>query len=308
MTDVILMGPFIGELGWEAMRFAPMLPYMKFKKYKGKDIKYIIYTRPDRFDLYGTFPDILVPLRIDGDGKKFLGNCYRLNNFPLDQYHRLASKFEKTYKKRFNVVKHIFPKIDGKKFSNKSQYSKSEMSFKYSPRKDNYQIVDKFVPKDKPLVVLAPRYRIGFQRNWKYWNEFYDMLSDHSLRSAFNFIICGKEGEYFPDKKDRFLDLTKIPLTENSSLVGILMVILERTFFTCGSQSAIPNMSLLYGVQVLSWGHQKRYHTVDYNIMHTPITFIEDMRYKLDPKVVLKTLNKILTKKLKGEGKHGKTK
>ena len=162
------------------------------------------------------------------------------------------------------------------------------MTFKYSPRKDNYLIVDKFVPKDKPLVVLAPRYRIGFQRNWKHWNEFYNMLSNHSLRSDFNFIICGKEGEYFPDKKNRFLDLTKIPLTENSSLIGILMVVLERTFFTCGSQSAIPNMSLLYGVQVLSWGHQKRYHTVDYNIMHTPIVFIEDMRYDLNPKVVLK--------------------
>jgi len=308
MSDAILIGPCVGEMYWEFSRFAPMIPYMKFKKYKNKDIKYIAYTRPDRFDIYGTFVDILVPLRIEGDGKKFLGNCYRLNDFSLDQYKLLTLKFRKSYKKRFNIVKHIFPKVEGRNFLKKNQYSRSEMMFKYSPRKDNYEIINKYVPHDKPLVVLAPRYKIGFQRNWKHWNLFYDMLADHPLRSKFNFIICGKEGEYVPDKKGRFLDLINIPLTENSSLIGLLMATIEKAFFTCGSQSAIPNISLLYGVQVLEWGHQKRYHTVDYNIMHTPITFLEDMKYDLEPKVILKTLNKILTKKLEGEKKNGKEK
>ena len=161
--------------------------------------------------------------------------------------------------------------------------------------------VNKFVPNDKLLVVLAPRYRPGFKRNWKYWQEFYDMLYNHKLMSNFNFIICGKEGEYTLDKKDRFYDINKISLNENSSLIGLLFAILDKAIFTCGSQSAIPNLSLLRKVESLVWGHQKRFHTVDYNYMKTPITFIEDPKYRLEPKIVLKNLNKLLKKKIEKE-------
>ena len=61
----VLMGPFVGELYWEGGRFAPMLPHMIQSEYKfKKDITYIILTRKERFDLYGKFADILVPLKI----------------------------------------------------------------------------------------------------------------------------------------------------------------------------------------------------------------------------------------------------
>ena len=62
MEDAILMGPFVGELYWEAGRFAPMLPkmYQHDRKNKIQHPKYIILTRQDRFDLYGKFADILV--------------------------------------------------------------------------------------------------------------------------------------------------------------------------------------------------------------------------------------------------------
>jgi len=52
-NDAVLMGPFVGEMYWEAARFAPMLPHMLRSKYKNRKIKYIILTREDRFDLYG---------------------------------------------------------------------------------------------------------------------------------------------------------------------------------------------------------------------------------------------------------------
>ena len=82
----------------------------------------------------------------------------------------------------------------------------------------------------------------------------------------FNFILCGKSGEYIPDKKNRFYDINKIEVNEQSSLVGLLLVALQRAVFTVSSQSAIPNISLLLGTPVLEWGHQKKLHESVYNV------------------------------------------
>ena len=51
--NVVLMGPFVGEFYWEAGRFDPMLPSMRTKEFKNRDVQYIIFTRFERFDLYG---------------------------------------------------------------------------------------------------------------------------------------------------------------------------------------------------------------------------------------------------------------
>ena len=57
----VLFGPFLGELSWEFYRFAPYAIYLKKRN---PDIKLIVLTRKERFDLYGKHADILIPLRI----------------------------------------------------------------------------------------------------------------------------------------------------------------------------------------------------------------------------------------------------
>lgn len=303
--DVVLMGPFVGEFYWEAARFAPMLPAMRAREYKNRDIKYIIFTRKERFDLYGKYADILIPLRIEGDYNPKRPECFRLIGFGKEEVEKLANKFKSKYKD-CNILKHVYPDVAKGRFVNKNQFPRKRMLFRFSPRDENYTVVDQFLPKNgKQNVVLASRFRKGFKRNWGKWPEFYDMLhKDKYLQENFNFIICGKKGEYVADEKNRFLDMTNVPLSVNSSLAGLLLVILERSIFTFGSQSAIPNISLLYGVEVLEFGCQKRYHTITYNVKKTPVTFIESRKYNVDPKDMFKKLKNILTRKL--ENKHGK--
>jgi len=303
--DAILMGPFVGELYWEAGRFAPMLPHMRFKKYKKRNIKYIVYTREERFDLYGKYASIFVPLKIDGDYKKRQPNCFRLNGFKVVEYQKIADKFKVKYIQKYNIIEHIYPNVKKGFFDKKFQYNKNQMLFKFAPRKNNYDLVDSFLPKEKPVVVLAPRFRVGFRRNWRHWQEFYDMLyEDKNLTDTYNFIICGKINEYVPDKHDRFLDMNKIQLNGSSSLIGILLVILENAFFTFGSQSAIPNISLLYKVPVLEFGCQKSLHTKTYNVHNSSIDFIEDCRYSIPANKIYRSFKKILNRK-KGEVKNG---
>jgi hypothetical protein len=300
MEKAVLFGPFVGEMYWEAARFAPMLPFYKKNTYKGKNVKFIILTREERFDLYGCYADILIPLRIEGDYQNKQPNCFRLNNYPIENYHKLASKFKNRYSKRFNVIKHIYPDVSKKNFLNKNQYLKQNMIFKYKPRKENYELVESYISDNKPLVILAPRFRKGFKRNWGNWLAFYDRLAaDKFLNDNFRFIICGKPGEYVPDEKKRFYDMNDITVGKSSSLIGLLLVVMEKSVFTFGSQSAIPNISLLYGVEVLEFGCQKQLHTKTYNIRNTPITFIENKQYDISVDKIFPEFKKLLKKKEK---------
>jgi len=302
--NAILMGPHTGELYWEIARFAPVLPYYKRKKYKNKPIKYIILTREERFDLYGKNADILVPLKIPGDYKTYMPNCFRLDNFPFKEYEKIASDFYKKYSERFNILEHIYPKIKHKLFLQKNQFSPSQMIYEFHPRQQNYELIDEYIQTNKPIVILAPRYRNNTndpksikRRNWPHWVELYDMIYEGKLWKEFTFVICGKKDEYVPDKENRFLDINNIQTDQQSSLVGLLLVLLKRAVLTCGSQSAIPNLSLLEKTEVLEFGHQRTLHTKSYNIKNTKVTFIDDPKYKLDPKILFKNLRKILESK-----------
>ena len=134
----------------------------------------------------------------------------------------------------------------------------------------------------------------------------YRLWNDDELKEKFHFVVCGKKGEYIPDEKKRFYDMNDITLTTGSSLIGILLVILEKAFFTFGSQSAIPNLSLLYGVEVLEFGCQKTLHTRTYNVKNTPITFIENMKYNIEPKEIYRIFRNLLLKKEKMENDKSK--
>jgi hypothetical protein len=302
--NAILMGPFVGELYWEAGRFAPMLSniYQKYRKTKKKHPKYIVLTREDRFDLYGRFADILVPLRIPGDYEDKYPECFRLVGLAESKYKEIVKQFKEKYKEKYNIIKHVYPDIRKGQFVKKDQFPQSEMLFDFKPRQENYDIVENFLPNDKPIVVLSPRFRKGFKRNWNHWPEFYDMIiKDDTLTRDFHFIICGKKGEYIPDPKKRFLDLNDMILGKASSLIGLLLVILEKAFFTFGSQSAIPNLALLYKVDVLEFGCQKMFHTKTYNIHNSPITFIVDKRYNIPPIQIFPKFKDLLYKKRRKE-------
>lgn len=293
----ILIGPIISEFYWEAGRFASILPYLKKKKYRNQDIKYIVLTRCENFDLYGVYANIFLPLKISGDFTKYLPNCYRLNNFPVDQYEKIAKNFRNKYKEKYNIIEHIYPKIDKKNFLNKNQFSQNQMIFEFKPREENYKLIEDYLPKnDKPIIVLAPRFRKDFKRNWNHWPELYNEIWNSNLKDQFNFVICGKSGEYIPDKENRFYDINQIGLSNNSSLAGLLIVTLQKAIFTVGSQSALPNISLLLGVPVLEWGHQKVLHTKTYNIKNTSVKFLEDKKYNIPPKEIFKQLVKQLEK------------
>jgi hypothetical protein len=305
--NAILFGPFVGEMYWECGRFAPILPFYRKNKYRGRDITYVVLTREDRFDMYGKWATILIPLKISGDYIQFKPNCFRLNGMGESEYLSLVKKFRDKYSTRFNIIEHVFPDIKKGKYDNKFQY-RNIYDYNFKPRNKNYDLVNNFLPvNDKHIVIISSRFREGFQRNWPNWQTFFDILYNDPIYNKFNFIICGKKGEYIPDSKNRFLDINQIVLEEGASLIGLLLVLMEKSFFTIGSQSAIPNISLLYGVEVLEFGCQGTLHTKTYNVKKTPITFIDNPKYNIDPLVLFNKFKGLLINKENKENESKKS-
>ncbi len=287
---VVLVGPCIGEMYWEFGRF---VPYVIWKKtYQYQEVPFIVLTRPQMFDAYTGYASILIPLNIPGDGTRYKANCFRLDDFPQDAYNYIIDSFKKQYSS-FQILDHIIPDISKKQFLNKNQFPKDKLLFNYKPRKENYMVLDESLD-NRPYVILAPRYREGMKRNWGHWQTLYDMIFENKdLIRKYNFIICGKSPDYVPDKRDRFFDINSI-VNNKTSLIGITIEAIKRAKLTIGSQSAIPNISLLLKVPVLEWGHQRYLHTIDYNPFKTKVTFIEDMDYNIKPERIYNEILKIL--------------
>jgi hypothetical protein len=300
---VLLVGPILGELWWEFERFAPYVFWRKNElEQKHGKVMLSCLTRRDRFDIYGKHADVLVPLDIPGDGSTYKQDCFRLTNFPIARYDLILENFQKHYS-NYEILEHIYPKIDDKEFLNKNQFPRDKKIYDFIPRASNKQLVESYLKTEKPVVTIASRFRSGFSRNWSYWAKFYDLIATSKHFKNYCFVICGKAPDYVPDRRERFYDVNKIKLNSSSSLIGVTIELLKKSILTVGSQSGIPNISLLLGTPALEWGHQKSLHCIDYNIRDTPVTFIEDMKYRLGPEIVFSEMMKILKRRGEENGK-----
>lgn len=284
----------LGEMYWEFARFVPYFIWKRRKEFKKrKDIDFIVLTQPENFDMYGRYADILIPFRLK-DNLKYKPNCFRLDNLELDKYNSIIKLFKNQFKDRYDILETVYPNITKRQYLNKNQYPQNKMIFDYKPRLANLEVVQKYL-NEKPVVILGPRYRKGLRRNWPYWNELYELISSNQkLMDKYNFVICGKSPDYIPDEKNKFIDINFMEQNINTSLIGLTIECMKKSVLTIGSQSAIPNISLLFKVPVLEWGHQKQLHTVNYNIKRTKVTFLEDMKYKISPNIVYKEMLKLL--------------
>jgi hypothetical protein len=283
-----------GELYWEFARFVPHFIWKRTHQYKKrKDVDFIVMTKPENFDMYGKYASVLVPFKLKDDGK-YKPNCFRLDGISQPQYKQIIDVFKSQFQDRYKILETITPDISKHQYVNKNQFPKNKMDYTYQPRSGNKDVIEKYM-NGKPVVILGPRYRTGYKRNWPYWNELYDLIWENEiLRNKYNFIICGKDPDYIPDQKFRFMDINKFEQNINSSLIGITMECMKKAVLTVGSQSAIPNISLMYNVPAIMWGHQKQLHTVTYNIRRTKVTFLEDMKYDIQPETIYTEITKLL--------------
>lgn len=144
-----IFGPFFGEASWEYFRFAPYAIHLKKNNPKHK---LIVLTRPSRFDFYGQYSDILVPLSVEDDNIENQ-KAFTFTGITENYCKMVVNKIRITYKDRFNDIRHFYPDISPLRYNLKWQFPRDKMDYDFIPRKPNRKLMDTLVYNTKLVVV-----------------------------------------------------------------------------------------------------------------------------------------------------------
>ena len=220
-----LFGPFVGSLEWELYRFAPYAIYLKKRT---PSIKLVVFTRSNRFDLYGQYADVLVPLDIVGDDES-KQDCFKSESFSLSKYKEAVRKFQKGYRKKYIIKKHFYPSIEGFRYKLKWQFPRYQMSYDFQPRQSNTNLVNQMFPEPTIFVDLS----------WLESSKKKEVFKD---LSGYDFINYGD-----------FKEKVTPQLSDKTSVLGCVIRLLKRSKLTIGNlNSPISHLSILLGTPLVS--------------------------------------------------------
>lgn len=159
-SDAYLFGPFIGEFSWEFFRFAPYAIYLKKLR---PTVSLIVLTRPYRFDLYGNYADVLVPLKLKLIEKYHKEKCFSVTNYSERDYKLIAQYFFDKYNQKYDIFGHYYPDINWR-YNVKWQFPNNMMSYDFRPRKENKLLVDSIIKEGKIIYFdgVEKRYVPGY--------------------------------------------------------------------------------------------------------------------------------------------------
>jgi len=227
VKSCFLFGPFIGSLTYEMFQFAPYMIYLK--KYKPL-IGSVVFTRPSRFDLYGQYADILVPLRVREDLEH---ESFTIDGFQTSEYDLLKDGFRKQFKKKYNVKGRFCPNIESFRFKLKWQFPRYLMDYGFMPRLSNQGLLSRKLRTNPELFVDLSGLKNGQKQP----------VLKQIRESGYSFVNC--------ENLNETLDFDKNDL--NVSLLGCVILLLKGAQFTIGNlRSPISHLSLLLGTPVIS--------------------------------------------------------
>ena len=247
--EAYLFGPFIGSLEYELFRFAPYVIYLKRNE---PQTKIIVLTRSSRFDLYGQYPDVLIPLNIENDIIE-KQECFSIKEYPLKQYFYISDWFVKKYKNKFNIKDHFYPSILGFRSKIKWQFPRMKMNYDFKPRKKNIEIVNNLST-----------------------TSFYNLL-DLSWTKDKDKIISelNKDDINYTDLFEIEYMLEDLVDEKYSTKLGCLIEIIKRCKFLTGNlNSPLTHIALLLNKEVISINETLTDDSINLiNPMKTNITF-----------------------------------
>lgn len=216
--NAYLFGPFIGELSWEFYHFAPLAIYLKKLQ---PNISTVVLTREDRFDLYGKYADILVPMRLKLVNKYHTEDCFKITNYPEEDYKSIKDYFFNRYRERFDIFEHFYPDI-GWRYNFKWQYSNSMMNYDFKPRDENKVIVDSVIKELDNII-----YFDGLEKQYL---SGYNIIDSRSFKFQIEKLLNGK-----------------------SSYLGCVIELLKRCKFVVGKISNdVSKLSLLLKIPLIN--------------------------------------------------------
>jgi hypothetical protein len=228
----ILFGPFFGEASWEYFRFSPYAIYMKKTN---PDSLLIALTRESRFDLYGQWADILVPLKIK-DEKIYTQKAFKLLGYDIETCKRITELFRVNYKKKYRVKDHYIPDVSSLRYKLKWQYPRDKMDYDFRPRRANHSVVNEIV-KEKEMIVVDEGYT--------YISDTYDIVNiNNFIRTVKRIIKEGYKITFFGCLIE-LLKKSKFVVSNLDSDIGRLSVLLQTPLIYPNRDISTDNVMLL---------------------------------------------------------------
>jgi hypothetical protein len=215
--NAYLFGPFFGELTWEFYRFAPYAIYLK--KLSPETV-IIVLTRPDRFDLYGKYASIIVPLNLKED-ENYIQDAFRLKGYSEINCECIKKYFYQKYYNEFNIIDHFSPDVGNLRYNIKWQFPRDRMDYDFQPRQTNIDIIDNLFT-ETDYVLVDDQYDSNI--------DYYNGISNSDFLTSIYSIIDDKRATY----------------------LGCLIEMIKRSRFTISNlDSVIGRLSLLLGVPLI---------------------------------------------------------
>ena len=253
-----LFGPFIGSAFWEFFRFAPYTIYLKKKN---PDVKIIILTRPSRFDFYGKYSDILIPLKIEDN--KSTQDCFKSSDISISNYNKLKESFNKSYKERFEIIDHFCPDISHFRYKVKWQFPRQYMNYDFNPRQKNIDIINNIDSTASVLIDLS----------WLNDNDLKKTLLNELNEDNINYLDYEEFLKYIPED-----------LNDNEySHYGCLISLIKNMSLVIGNiKESIPTkLSLLLKTSVITINESLSLDSISLiNPMNTSVKFYEKEEVK----------------------------
>lgn len=249
-SKAYLVGPFIGDLYWECYRFAPYIIHLK-KKYP--KTKFVVFTRPQRFDLYGQYADVLVPLNLRND-ERYTRDCFGLKGLKVVDYKLLHSFFVKKYKPNYDSIERTFPDVDAWRYKVKWQFPRDKMDYDFLPRNCNINLLkSRITMKNIIFIDFDNEEHLGFARM-----DF----------NKYNYISLN----WLEDFASVYGDIMK------NSYVGMLIEVLKKSSFVIGRCDKFASkLALLLGVPLLSINDETSWDAISLiNPRNTPVIKCEN--------------------------------
>ena len=285
--DEIIFGPFLGELGWEIMRWSAFVR-MFAKKHPKKRI--IVSTRYDRRDLYHGVTNEFDLFNIENDYSSFAPNCYA--STPIisqDLFNTMTEDLKAKYPKAYMFEPYAYT-------CKRDIFDFSYMDFDFQEKDNNRIIIEQILKthsKGKIPIVLCSRNRIDMQfRNWgaHNWKTLCDMIQNQDKYFVF---VSGKTPSYYKSvDRTSFINLEDLVSTElDTSLIGLTISAIRHSKLTIGVQTGTIILSNLIGTPTLFWGNEVKRHAELENPKKTKSIGINDRTYTSTPIKIFTELN-----------------
>ena len=227
-----LFGPFFGELSWEYYRFAP---YAIHLKKENPDIKLIVMTRPQRFDLYGQYADVLVPLKIENE-HVYQQQAFKLLGFDLAVHKQICDMFRITYKKKYILEDVFVPDVSSLRYNLKWQFPRGKMDYDFSPRKSCLNIIKKFYRKKENVLV---------DFDYEFKNQKYNIIQTRHFQRMTSMLTSSDTSTSYIGCLIEMIKHSKFVISHLTSDVAKLALLLKVPLIYPNREMTIDNVNLL---------------------------------------------------------------